>query len=135
MRPGQPAGDEPMTRALPRSERLARILERDGRECVWCRQALEDGRGEASLEHVVPRLKGGPAWPENEVAACRTCNRRRGHQAPVAWLDECEARGLQPRREVIVASLLRLRDAIAERGGQRRARPYLESQLRRLGLS
>ena len=26
------------------------------------------------------------------------------------------------------------RDAIAERGGQRRARPYLDGQLRRLGL-
>jgi hypothetical protein len=84
------------------------------------------------VEHVVPRLKGGPAWPENEVAACRACNRARGHVAPADWLRECEARGLEPAREVIVARLLALRDAIAERGGQRRARPYLEAQLRRL---
>jgi hypothetical protein len=31
-----------------------------------------------------------------------------------------------------VASLRRLDEAIARRGGQRRARPYLERQLRRL---
>ena len=45
---------------LPRAERLERILARDGAECVWCRRALRPGR-QLSLEHVVPRLKGGPA--------------------------------------------------------------------------
>jgi len=109
-------------------------VERDGPECVWCRRAFEPGRTEPSLEHVIPRLKGGPAWPENEVAACRRDNRARGHTAPAAWLDECEHRGWEPRRDVIAARLLELRDAIAERGGQRRARPYLDGQLRRLGL-
>ncbi len=83
----------------------------------------------------MPKLKGGPAWPENEVCACRDCNRARGHTAPAAWLDACEARGLQPRRDVIVVSLLKLRAAIEQHGGQRRARPYLAGQLRRMGLS
>ena len=131
----RPEQDDSIGHGLPRAERLLRILERDGQECVWCRRPLGPGHHDASLEHVVPRLKGGPAWPENEVAACRTCNRGRGHSAPVVWLDACEARGLEPRRELIADSLLRLRDAIAERGGQRRARPYLDGQLRRLGLS
>jgi hypothetical protein len=117
---------------LPRAERLRRILDRDGHECVWCRRPLEPGHRPASLEHVVPRLKGGPAWPENEVAACRACNRSRGHAAPVDWLRDCEARGLEPNRAVIEHSLRALERAIAERGGQRRARPYLDAQLRRL---
>ncbi len=122
-------------RELPRAERLLLILERDGPECVWCRRPLAAGHRDCSIEHVVPRLKGGPAWPENEVCACRPCNRRRGHAAPAKWLEECEARGLRPRRELIVASLLGLREAIAARGGQRRARPYLDGQLRRLGVT
>jgi hypothetical protein len=46
----------------------------------------------------LPRLKGGPAWIENEVIACRSCNRKRGHAAPVAWLEEAERRGLEPAR-------------------------------------
>jgi 5-methylcytosine-specific restriction endonuclease McrA len=119
---------------LPRAERLALILARDGSECVWCRRPLAPGDRYLSLEHLIPRLKGGPAWLENELAACRACNRARGHTAPAAWLEACEARGLSPNREAVTRALVALRDAIAARGGQRRARPYLDSQLRRLGL-
>jgi HNH endonuclease len=119
---------------LPRAERLQHILERDGPECVWCRRPLAPGDRDLSLDHLVPRLKGGPAWLENELAACRPCNRARGHTAPVAWLEACEARDLSPNREVVGRTLVALRDAIAARGGQRRARPYLDGQLRRLGL-
>jgi hypothetical protein len=118
---------------LPRPERLAAILERDGGECVWCRRPLAPRQRDLTFEHVVPRLKGGPAWAENEVPACRPCNRRRGHLAPSAYLADCEARGLSPNRDAIVGSLGRLAEAIALRGGQRRARPYLERELRRLG--
>ena len=119
---------------LPRADRLELILERDGSECVWCRRPLSPGHRDASLEHVVPRLKGGPAEAENEVAACRSCNRRRGHTSPAPWLEACEKRGWHPNRAAIEASLLRLDSRIVERGGLRRARPYLQSQLRRLGL-
>jgi hypothetical protein len=132
MRPDRSPEDIALSPDLPRAERARRILERDGAECVWCRRPLEPGDRLLSLEHVVPRLKGGPAWPENEVCACRGCNRRRGHVSPVDWLDECERRGLDPNRAAIGASLDRLEAAIAARGGQRRARPYLASQLRRL---
>jgi hypothetical protein len=118
---------------LPRPQRLARILERDGAACVWCGRELWLGHRDLSVEHVVPRLKGGPAWAENEVAACRSCNRARGHAGPVQWLDACEARGLRPDRARIARRLAELRRAIGERGGQRKARPYLDGQLRRLG--
>ena len=101
---------------------------------MWCGKAVRIGR-DASLEHVVPKLKGGPAWPENEVAACRPCNRSRGHASPAAWLRACEERGLRPHRAAIERSLLELRAAMQVRGGQRRARPYLDGQLRRLGLA
>lgn len=122
-------------RELPRAERLVRIMERDGAHCVWCRRPLAPGHRDASLEHLVPRLKGGPAWPENELCACRACNRRRGHLAPDVFLERCEGEGLEPDRAAVLASLGRLERAIAERGGQRRARPYLAAQLRRLGVA
>jgi hypothetical protein len=113
---------------------MARILERDGGCCVWCSRALADGDRALTFEHVVPRLKGGPAWAENEVPACKACNRARGHVAPSLWLRQREERGFRPRRAVIERSLLALRDAIAQRGGQRKARPYLARELRRMGL-
>ena len=115
---------------LPRPERMERILARDGGCCVWCSIPLAPGDRRLTFEHVVPRLKGGPAWAENEVPACRACNRARGHLAPSLFLEAARA----PRREVVERALLSLRDAIAERGGQRRARPYLERELKRMGL-
>jgi hypothetical protein len=130
--PRQAAGGA--ERAPARPARLRRMLEEGRPACVWCARELAPGDRDASVEHVVPRLKGGPAWPENEVVACRACNRARGHTAPVAWLAACEERGLRPDRARIEATLLALEAAIARRGGQRRARPYLDGQLRRLGL-
>jgi hypothetical protein len=126
-----PSGSLP-TDHLPRAERLARILERDGARCVWCGRAVGAGLVAATTEHVVPRIKGGPSWIENEVAACRRCNGRRGHRTPAEWLDECEAQGWDANPAAIVAALERLEAAIGRRGGQRRARPYVAAQLRRL---
>jgi hypothetical protein len=117
---------------LDRRARMAVILERDGAECVWCRRPLEVGLVGATTEHVVPRIKGGPSWIENEVAACRRCNGERGHRTPGEWLDECERRGWEPNRDVVEGTLAALLTAIERRGGQRRARPYIAAQLRRL---
>ena len=114
-----------------RAARLRAVVDRDGGTCIWC------GRAFAALvlpttEHVVPRLKGGPSWLENEVAACRRCNSERGHRSPVEWLEECLRRGWQPDEARLTRSLRDLAGAIARHGGQRRARPYLDAQLRRL---
>lgn len=119
-------------RDLNRRERMALILERDGADCVWCRRPIDVKLVEATTEHLVPRIKGGPSVVENEVAACRRCNGQRGHLTPAEWIDECERRGWQPNRDAVVRALRRLESAFAERGGMRRARPYVTTQLRRL---
>jgi hypothetical protein len=119
------------TRQLNRSQRLARILERDGDTCVWCGRRFE-GLVRPTTEHLVPRLKGGPSWFENEVAACRRCNGARGHLSLGEWADECERRGWPVDRDRLIRTLELLALTIAERGGQRRARPWLAAQLRRL---
>lgn len=115
-----------------RAERLDAILARDGSTCVWCGREIGTRLVRATTEHVVPRLKGGPSWLENELAACPRCNADRGHRSPSVWLEECEQLGRAPNRAAVVASLERLQAAIAERGGQRRARHYVAAQLRRL---
>lgn len=118
-----------------RRERMEIILERDGPWCVWCSAPLDNspaGLNKPTTEHLVPRIKGGPSWVENELAACPRCNGERGHQGPAGWLQDCEGMGRTPRRDVVIAALERLEHAITERGGQRRARPYIASQLRRL---
>lgn len=47
------------------------VFARDGHECQYCGGAAE------SIDHVVPRAKGGQHTWENVVAACRTCNVRK----------------------------------------------------------
>lgn len=115
-----------------RRERLDQILARDGATCVWCRRTIDTRLVPATTEHVIPKIKGGPSWLENELAACRRCNGRRGHRTPAEWADECEGLGWEPDRARVVATLEALEARISEQGGQRRARPYLDSQLRRL---
>ncbi|MGR7027895.1 HNH endonuclease [Geodermatophilus sp. URMC 62] len=117
--------------ALDRAARLEAAVERDGGTCIWCGRTLS-GQVTPTTEHVVPRVKGGPSWLENEVAACSRCNGARGHTAPVEWLEECLRRGWPADEERLGRVLAGLAEAIAVRGGQRRARPYLDAQLRRL---
>ncbi|WP_158544787.1 HNH endonuclease [Blastococcus sp. TF02-9] len=114
-----------------RAQRLVTVLERDGATCIWCGRAFA-GLVAPTTEHVVPRVKGGPSRLENEVAACRRCNAERGHRGPVEWLEECLRRNWRPDEARLGRSLAALAEVIAREGGQRRARPYLDAQLRRL---
>lgn len=119
------------SRQPARADRLRSAVERDGSRCVWCRREC-GGLVRGTTDHLVPKVKGGPSWLENEVLACPRCNRERGHTTPAEWLAECERRGWEPDTGAVVGALRALERAIAARGGQRRARPYLAAQLRRL---
>lgn len=130
--PADRSEEEPDRPNLSRAARLRIILERDGATCVWCGRAVDTDLVPATTEHLVPRIKGGPSWVENEMAACARCNRERSHRTPAEWIDELERRGLEPDREAVLRTLHSLQEAITHRGGQRRARPYVLSQLRRL---
>jgi uncharacterized protein YfaT (DUF1175 family) len=120
-----------MTAQPGRQERLRSAVERDGPRCVWCRRECT-GLVRATTDHLVPKVKGGPSWLENEVVACARCNRERGHRSPTDWVAECERRGWAPDADAVARALRSLERAIVERGGQRRARPYLAAQLRRV---
>lgn len=67
-------------RRPPRRLRLTKreILRRDGWTCQYC------GRSSPSLtvDHVIPRHRGGAHTWENLVAACPACNRRKGNRTP-----------------------------------------------------
>ncbi|HSK27609.1 MAG TPA: HNH endonuclease [Jiangellales bacterium] len=114
-----------------RAARRQASLARDGDRCLWCGRAFGE-LVRPTTEHLVPRVKGGPSWSENEAVACHRCNRERGHRTPAEWAEECRGRGWPVDRAVLVRRLEELETAIGIRGGQRRARPYVSAQLRRL---
>jgi hypothetical protein len=120
-----------MTVQPGRTERRINAVARDGVRCVWCGRECT-GLVRPTTDHLVPKVKGGPSWLENEVVACGRCNRERGHKSPAAWLGECRRRGWEPDIGAVQRALHALDRAIAERGGQRRARPYLAAQMRRM---
>lgn len=54
------------------------ILRRDGYKCAYC------GRGDLPLtiDHIIPKAKGGIDSWENLVCACTVCNNKKGDRTP-----------------------------------------------------
>ena len=53
------------------------VFARDGWTCQYC-----GARSNLTVDHVIPRSKGGPSSWENIVASCAPCNRRKGDHLP-----------------------------------------------------
>ncbi|HIK09985.1 MAG TPA: HNH endonuclease [Oscillatoriaceae cyanobacterium M33_DOE_052] len=54
------------------------ILERDTHTCQYCGYT----GGDLTLDHVIPRSRGGGDTWENMVAACVRCNVQKGNRTP-----------------------------------------------------
>ncbi len=54
------------------------ILRRDGYKCGYC------GRGDLTLtlDHIVPKARGGTDSWDNLVSACTKCNNKKGFRTP-----------------------------------------------------
>src|ERR1017187_5788069 len=87
------------------------IRERDGNRCQYTGALLRPDEG--SLDHVVPRSRGGPDMWENLVWSSRQVNTRKGnrlpHEAGLKLLHEPRAP-----KELPVTALLRNAHGIAE---------------------
>ena len=107
---------------------VEQLIERDGPACVWCGREL--WRRDLTLDHVVPRSRGGHMTPENAVVACRSCNKRRGSRPVDAYVRERLRDGAAVDLAAVRRSLLRLA------GSERRAhRDAAVRQLQRLGCA
>lgn len=51
--------------------------------CHYCR--MEVGRGNLTMDHVVPLSRGGRSTKGNIVACCKDCNNRKKYLLPVEW--------------------------------------------------
>jgi len=85
--------------SLPVSRRT--VLARDQYTCQYC--GVQPGRAQLTMDHVVPRSRGGETCWENVVTACGPCNRRKGGRTP----DEAQMPVLKvPRRPRYLALTL-----------------------------
>jgi len=96
--------------------RVAEIWERDGGRCVWCSAAAWPR--DRTVEHLVPRSRGGRDGACNLLPACRSCNRARRSQAAAAYARRLHGDG----RPVMLDLLLRGLDRVGAEGdaGERR---------------
>ena len=69
----------PYPAQVPLSRRA--VFTRDGQTCVYC------GGSATSIDHVVPRSRGGTHTWDNVVAACRRCNHTKADRslAEMGW--------------------------------------------------
>ncbi len=56
------------------------VFKRDRLTCQYC--GRQPGRHELTLDHVLPRSRGGATSWENCVLACLECNRRKADRTP-----------------------------------------------------
>ncbi len=56
------------------------IFARDGHRCQYCGRSMP--LAQLSIDHVLPRSRGGPTTWENVVCSCLTCNTKKGGRTP-----------------------------------------------------
>ncbi|HBY92834.1 MAG: HNH endonuclease [Ardenticatenaceae bacterium] len=56
------------------------VMTRDHHTCQYC--GAQPGKHALTLDHVVPRARGGQTTWENIVLACAPCNQRKGNRLP-----------------------------------------------------
>lgn len=56
------------------------LFNRDDWSCQYCLKKL--GRGSVTIDHVIPKCKGGKTSWKNCVVCCKTCNKNKGPRSP-----------------------------------------------------
>lgn len=92
------------SRALSRKN----IMMRDKYTCQYCHKLFNSA--ELTLDHVIPRSRGGETTWENLVASCNPCNNRKGNRTP----EEANLRLLRPPRPFSVHTSRQLMRLLAK---------------------
>lgn len=77
------------------------VLVRDKFKCAYCGTRQE----RLSIDHIIPKSRGGKTNFENCVAACKACNLRKGGRTPNEAKMYLKARPFQP----TISEFLRLK--------------------------
>ena len=80
------------------------IFLRDENRCQYCGKKFSTHQ--LSLDHVVPRSRGGQTTWENIVCACLECNVRKGGRTPDEARMRLFQRPVKPRRSPVLAQQL-----------------------------
>lgn len=71
-----------MTRKAERARQVRALVRRDGWRCAYCPAELDVTT--VTVDHVIPRSRGGTNDLGNLVLACWPCNKSKGSSLPRA---------------------------------------------------
>jgi len=82
------------------------ILRRDNYKCAYC------GRSDLPLtiDHILPKAKGGTDSWENLICACTLCNNKKGDRTPVEARMELLYRPFRPSHIMFIKNVVRKLD-------------------------
>lgn len=79
------------------------VFKRDKFNCQYCHKKLSEKS--ATIDHIIPKSKGGQDTWDNTVCCCVACNSRKGNRTP----EESQMRlARSPRRPVLRVALAEL---------------------------
>lgn len=90
----------PIPRRLPLPLSRRTVLARDFYTCQYC--GAQPHKSELTVDHVIPRARGGTTAWENVVIACAPCNHRKGDRLPEEAQMTLRAKPARPRFVAIV---------------------------------
>ena len=88
---------------LNRKERMEILLSQHGNKCIWCNTPINIST--ATTDHMIPKIKGGPSWIENELANCYKCNKARGHIPALDYLEIKKEKGFFVNQDAIIQKI------------------------------
>ena len=74
LKSGEPKKFKPAPKQSKSESKRTALAHRDGEECWFCGRCMD--ADDRTLEHLVPKSKGGPNTLDNYVLAHRSCNNR-----------------------------------------------------------
>lgn len=77
------------------------ILTRDGFRCAYCGNDKE----KLTIDHIIPKSRGGKTSFENCVSSCKPCNNKKGDQTPTEANMYLKVKAYQP----TIAEFLKLK--------------------------
>ena len=77
------------------------VFARDANRCQYCGKSFPTS--ELSLDHVLPKSRGGPTSWENIVCACVACNVRKGGRTPREARMQLVRQPTMPKRSPLMA--------------------------------
>lgn len=84
------------------------VYRRDGHKCQYCGCHLNAKN--ASIDHVMPRSRGGGHSWDNIVSACKPCNRKKSNRTPEEARMPLQKSPSAPTRSAIIFASLEGRD-------------------------